>query len=1138
MTTTTYNDSADPPNVVQTELINSTTTLENQTNYDGLGRPVESELTSDPEGTDYTMTTYDSVGRVASVSNPYRFTSDTSYGFTYYGYDALNRMTSQTNPDGGVKYWCYNNIQTNGQQGCQSHHANANGGNGSWVDFQDEDGRQWERTSNGLGRQTSLLEPNGSSASPAMETDYTYSPTGNLQTVVQNGVSGTDTPRTTRGFVYDLLSRLTSATNGESGTTTYVYDGNGNVLQKTSPRVNATSGSGTITLGYCYDAWNHLVGKWSGAPPSGCNTTPTTVASNLLATYTYGGNGSTINAAGRLITESAYLNGTDLSDHTIQQYDPMGRVATEATLPYSPLTGYSNAGFNYLYDLAGDLTFEEPPDNYVGYLTYAYDAADRLTSVNLTPLAAATIPSPTPIFQNPTYSSIGLTGGQYWTDGPSTQSPYLNIIRHYDNRMRAIDEAVYSSSGTVGTATITISGNAVAGDSGTITFTAQGGVAVNVSYNGSTTADSLAQALAEAINNSLNTPVVAKVASGSSTITLYAVAADSNPTISATGVAITGPSDPFTFTQDGTVLSGLSGGSGTNWYTYRVTYNLGGDVTSSQDMYNGNLNYGIDTLHRVTKSQGASPPINGVSYQYQCWSYDSFGNRTSENDQQGSSCPGASNTDTVFTQYNANNQVTGTTGPNSPGLTYSLAGNVVNDMVNTYVYDLEGRLCAVKNATTAWQYVYDAEGRRVAKGTISTMPAPGNTCATPTGSGFHLTNMYFRGSGGNQDVEYDGQGNWIHDNIFANGVLTATYFNNPDQGGTPTSPVPWLVYDFSDWVGTKRAQISEVAQVGKYWLSDPFGDYLTAEGGGVDATEQHFTGQEHDGESGKEYFNARYYGSTLARFQSPDPSGMFFADPLNPQRFNLYAYALNNPLRFLDPSGLELCDWGPSDNGGEDFDDDIDCAADGGTPVVVQQTVSVSATPSDVPLTTPQTCEEIALPKPSDFSQAEVNAVTGAAYSVSIQAYASPNNPFSTGFVQTAASAAQMTANFLAGTGPTYTAFGADSPESMAMAESTLAREAIGNYMESGALSGQGNFEQYGLGPVGAGANPMAQFVGGFTYTMVPFGGKLYMQIYNETSRNSLAYHMASSIPRNNGAGQQPPMSTTIQTYDIAVNCP
>lgn len=40
------------------------------------------------------------------------------------------------------------------------------------------------------------------------------------------------------------------------------------------------------------------------------------------------------------------------------------------------------------------------------------------------------------------------------------------------------------------------------------------------------------------------------------------------------------------------------------------------------------------------------------------------------------------------------------------------------------------------------------------------------------------------------------------------------------------------------------------------------------------------------------------------RWPSPDPAGMAAANPANPQSWNRYAYALNNPLIATDPSGL------------------------------------------------------------------------------------------------------------------------------------------------------------------------------------------------------------------------------------------
>ncbi len=62
------------------------------------------------------------------------------------------------------------------------------------------------------------------------------------------------------------------------------------------------------------------------------------------------------------------------------------------------------------------------------------------------------------------------------------------------------------------------------------------------------------------------------------------------------------------------------------------------------------------------------------------------------------------------------------------------------------------------------------------------------------------------------------------------------------------------------------------------------------------------TGKERDAESGNDYFGARYYGSSMGRMMSPDD---FTKDThvADPQSWNLYAYARNNPLRYVDPTG-------------------------------------------------------------------------------------------------------------------------------------------------------------------------------------------------------------------------------------------
>lgn len=63
-----------------------------------------------------------------------------------------------------------------------------------------------------------------------------------------------------------------------------------------------------------------------------------------------------------------------------------------------------------------------------------------------------------------------------------------------------------------------------------------------------------------------------------------------------------------------------------------------------------------------------------------------------------------------------------------------------------------------------------------------------------------------------------------------------------------------------------------------------------------------FTGKERDSESGLDNFVKRYFGSSMGRFMTPDA---FYKDSHvgDPQSWNEYAYARNNPLRYVDPTG-------------------------------------------------------------------------------------------------------------------------------------------------------------------------------------------------------------------------------------------
>jgi RHS repeat-associated protein len=89
-------------------------------------------------------------------------------------------------------------------------------------------------------------------------------------------------------------------------------------------------------------------------------------------------------------------------------------------------------------------------------------------------------------------------------------------------------------------------------------------------------------------------------------------------------------------------------------------------------------------------------------------------------------------------------------------------------------------------------------------------------------------------------------------------------------------------------------EAGEVASTMKYF---PFGDCRNSTG--ALATDRLFTGQRRDS-TGLYYYGARYYDPTIGRFISADT---IVPDPFNPQSLNRYSYCLNNPLKYIDPTG-------------------------------------------------------------------------------------------------------------------------------------------------------------------------------------------------------------------------------------------
>lgn len=986
--------------------------LHTSTTLDGLQRVIET-VRADGSRID---TTYNPMGLVQSVSNPYQSLSDSTYGVTSYVYDILNRLCLQNNPDSNSSQTT--SCTTKGSSALQFSYI-VNGGYKT-----DENGNTWEYLYDPLGRLASVTEPNGA------VTQYTNDVLGNLLSVSQTGLSSDgETPRL-RSFTYDGMSRLVTATNPESGTVCYGvwsgstcsggYDGNGNLVAKTDAR-------GVLTQ-YSYDAQNRMKSKtYSGGPAS--------VANTPASTFVYDTNNGTAvpNAIGRLVSEVTGSTSAPVTQRSIISYDAMGRIKEEHQCGVASICSAAPYDLQYSYDLAGDVTYATNGASSTEFgLNYIYDSVGRLQTVTSTWNDAS---HPATLFAPPAsgaqYSAAGLIAASLGIPSSSQQAAYTEQ-RTYDNRFRPTSETdigsvetsnpgtpATASTGTIvitGTEQQTTTGSAVQAtgsvtitgtegshqvcttgptpapvpgeplpkpvqkcvtveDTGTLSVLIDGYTAT-ATYGIGSTDSTIVTALAASLNNS-SSPVAATANGSVLTMTSlisgpagdYAFSISNGADFDGTGSgsALTGGSSPQTTYDSGTITTTINGatasyswGSGStdnsiasglmaainaqdsgflsarvssgtvlltstqtgtseNWaiscsvgdtsgafstvsfatacngmsggtnaspapppvyspatvYSYTIPaggYAPNSNLLSVSDTVMGNWTYGYDDLNRLISAQASANAQTGFDpfgAALLGWSYDSFGNDKGET-LSGTTSLSITQVSHTYTGHSLLNGVAqnGVITNQMDSYNYDASGDLLSDNLgNSYTYDSEGRLASVGSIA----YVYDAAGRRVAKL-----------------SGTTPTNVYLLGLSGEQVSELDGNGNWLRSNVYAGSKLLATY--NPAG----------LHFHFTDWLGSRRVQGSAVGVTEETCQSLPYGDTLNCNG--TDATELHFTGKERDAESGLDFFGARYYGSSMARWISPDRP---FADQnkLDPQSWNMYGYARNNPLSIIDPNG-------------------------------------------------------------------------------------------------------------------------------------------------------------------------------------------------------------------------------------------
>jgi RHS repeat-associated protein len=346
-----------------------------------------------------------------------------------------------------------------------------------------------------------------------------------------------------------------------------------------------------------------------------------------------------------------------------------------------------------------------------------------------------------------------------------------------------------------------------------------------------------------------------------------------------------------------------------------ISYGPHGGLTS--ETYSNNLIHGVMYNSRLQPSEiklgtsGAPTSVVSISYNYgttnnngnvqsisyaggglsytQSFSYDQLNRLSDANENSGSNWSQTSGYDRYGNRWidlGGGNQSLYFNPVNNRinSYSYDAAGNLLNDGSHSYTFDGENKIRTVDSVSA---YVYDGEGQRVRKLL-----------------GENLRLIY--GIGGQQIAEYDGAtGNLKKEYIYgANGLVATIEPTSINSNGTR--------FTTSDHLGSPRLVTNSAAAVVSRHDYMPFGEELGSGVGGrttpigfvvADGLRQRFTSKERDNETGLDYFLARYYSAGHGRFISVDPVIMEKRRLADPQALNLYVYARNNPLRFIDPDG-------------------------------------------------------------------------------------------------------------------------------------------------------------------------------------------------------------------------------------------
>lgn len=612
----------------------------------------------------------------------------------------------------------------------------------------------WNSTTNLLQSTTDAL---------GRTTSYSYDGLGNVNQVTM--LSGTVNAASS-SFVYNSDNQVASITDPLQHTITLSYDSKGNLSQAKDANGNTvqysinTAGQVTSitvagnTINLSYDSADLI--KLTDAQNHTFNLTPDNVGRTIQTTDALGN-----------VSQTVY----DAQNRVTQSIDPLKRntgISYDGDSAVTQVTDANNHNYGYGYDALDNVTSYTDPLNQSEH--YQYDLSRNATQITDRKGQASKI----------AYDHLNRPTSVTYADNSS-------VSYTYDAGNR-ITQVVDSQNGTIsyqydGFDHIT---------SVTSTTNTNGSVSNTTSYT--YYANGLRQSMT--VNNQPTITYAYDAGNRLTQITQAAGAVNNNTAQTVSYSYDTANRRTQTVLPDGVAMN----------YSYDTNSNLTGISYTQGSNTLGNLSYGYDANGRRISVGGSFARTNPMP--------------------TNSSTVDVANRLTTF---------------NGATLTYDVNGNLTNDGTNTYTWNARNQLIQISGPATTATFAYDAVGRRVSKtinGTTSNYVYDGPNIVGETNSGA----TFLTGLGIDETLAVEsGNGTTTQIASYITDALGST-IRLADANGNK------LVDYTYDLYGNTTADAN---------VYNPF----------------QYTGRENDG-TGLYYYRARYYSPTQQRFISQDPLGL------------------------------------------------------------------------------------------------------------------------------------------------------------------------------------------------------------------------------------------------------------------------